>query len=165
MKLTQWQSTHLWLSNVWMLLNVFDYDPHYKKSMESQAPQRFFLSFESQHLTTSPWQCCCRPISCLASSWLLVSFISTSDSVLCCHQSLSLLVSSGASEFLLGSQTERHCQCFFFFFFLCWGLNSAYNSSHSTSPIFVMGFFKIGSHKLFVPAGFKLQSSRSLSPK
>jgi hypothetical protein len=27
--------------------------------------------------------------------------------------------------------------------------------SHSTSPIFVMGFFKIGSRKLFAWAGFR----------
>jgi hypothetical protein len=32
----------------------------------------------------------------------------------------------------------------------------AYTLSHSTSPIFVKGFFEIGSHELFVQAGFKL---------
>jgi hypothetical protein len=32
----------------------------------------------------------------------------------------------------------------------------AYTSSHSTSPFFVMGFFKIGSHELFAQAGFKV---------
>jgi hypothetical protein len=31
-------------------------------------------------------------------------------------------------------------------------------------PFFVMGFFEIGSLKLFAPAGFKLRSSWSLSP-
>jgi hypothetical protein len=30
--------------------------------------------------------------------------------------------------------------------------------SHSTSPFFVKGFFKIVSHKLFAQAGFKPQS-------
>jgi hypothetical protein len=32
-------------------------------------------------------------------------------------------------------------------------------------PVFVMGFFKIGSHKLFAQAGFKLQSFWSLPPE
>jgi hypothetical protein len=31
--------------------------------------------------------------------------------------------------------------------------------SHSTSPFFVMGVFKIGSHKLFAQPGFEPQSS------
>jgi ascorbate-specific PTS system EIIC-type component UlaA len=31
----------------------------------------------------------------------------------------------------------------------------AYTSSHFTSPVFVMGFFAIGSHELFAWAGFK----------
>jgi hypothetical protein len=31
----------------------------------------------------------------------------------------------------------------------------AYTSSHSTSPFFVMGFFEIGSYKLFAQAGFE----------
>jgi hypothetical protein len=35
----------------------------------------------------------------------------------------------------------------------------AFTLSHSTSPIFVMGFFKIGSLKLFARSGFELQSS------
>jgi hypothetical protein len=30
-----------------------------------------------------------------------------------------------------------------------------YTLSHSTNPIFVMGFFEIGSHELFVEAGFR----------
>jgi hypothetical protein len=41
----------------------------------------------------------------------------------------------------------------------------AFTLSPSTSPIFVKGFFKIGSHKVFVRAGFKLWSSRSLPPE
>jgi hypothetical protein len=32
----------------------------------------------------------------------------------------------------------------------------AYTLSHSTSPVFVMGFFEIGSHRLFTWAGFEL---------
>jgi hypothetical protein len=32
----------------------------------------------------------------------------------------------------------------------------AYTLSYSTSPVFVMGFFKIGSCKLFAGAGFEL---------
>jgi hypothetical protein len=35
----------------------------------------------------------------------------------------------------------------------------AYTLSHSTSPFFVMVFFKIGSHELFTQADFKPQSS------
>jgi hypothetical protein len=35
----------------------------------------------------------------------------------------------------------------------------AFNLSYSTSPIFVMGFFKIGSCKLFMWAGFEPRSS------
>jgi hypothetical protein len=31
--------------------------------------------------------------------------------------------------------------------------------SHSTSPFFVKGFFRIGSSKLFVQAGFEPRSS------
>jgi hypothetical protein len=39
---------------------------------------------------------------------------------------------------------------FFFSFFAILGLElRAYTSRHSTSPIFVMGLFKIGSPKLF----------------
>jgi hypothetical protein len=41
-----------------------------------------------------------------------------------------------------------------FFFFSVLGLElKAFTLSHSTSPIFVMGFFKIGSHELFALAG------------
>jgi hypothetical protein len=32
----------------------------------------------------------------------------------------------------------------------------AYTLSHSTSSLFVMGFFEIGSHKLFAQAGIEL---------
>jgi hypothetical protein len=35
--------------------------------------------------------------------------------------------------------------------------------SHSTSPLFVIYFFEIGSHELFAWAGFKLWSSWSVS--
>jgi hypothetical protein len=35
----------------------------------------------------------------------------------------------------------------------------AYTLNHSTSPFFVIGFFEIGVHELFVWAGFKLISS------
>jgi hypothetical protein len=31
----------------------------------------------------------------------------------------------------------------------------AYTLSHSTSPLFVKGFFEIGSHELLVQAGFE----------
>jgi hypothetical protein len=42
------------------------------------------------------------------------------------------------------------------FFFAVLGLElRAYTLSHSTSPIFVMGFFEIGSHELFAQAGFE----------
>jgi hypothetical protein len=39
----------------------------------------------------------------------------------------------------------------------------AFTLSHSTSPIFVKSFFKIGSQELFAQAGFELQSSISAS--
>jgi hypothetical protein len=43
-----------------------------------------------------------------------------------------------------------------FYFFAVLGLElRAYILSYSTSPFFVMGFFKIGSHKLFPWAGFE----------
>jgi hypothetical protein len=46
---------------------------------------------------------------------------------------------------------------FFFFIFAVLAFElRAYTLSHSTSPIFVMGFFKIGSCELFAQAGFKL---------
>jgi hypothetical protein len=35
----------------------------------------------------------------------------------------------------------------------------AYTLSHSTSPFFVMGFFKISSHELLAQAGFEPRSS------
>jgi hypothetical protein len=35
----------------------------------------------------------------------------------------------------------------------------AYTLSQFSSPIFVMGFFEIGSHKLFAQAGFEPRSS------
>jgi hypothetical protein len=41
---------------------------------------------------------------------------------------------------------------FFFFFFFLWLLGfelKAYTFSHSAGPIFVMGFFEIGSRELF----------------
>jgi hypothetical protein len=45
---------------------------------------------------------------------------------------------------------------FLFFFFIVLGLElRAYTLSHSISPFFVMGVFKIGSRKLFPPAGFE----------
>jgi hypothetical protein len=40
----------------------------------------------------------------------------------------------------------------------------AYTLSYSTSPIFVMGFFEIGSRELFAQAGFEPPSSFSLPP-
>jgi hypothetical protein len=44
----------------------------------------------------------------------------------------------------------------FFGVFLVLGFElRVYTLSHYTSPIFVMGFLKIGSHKLFAWAGFK----------
>jgi hypothetical protein len=43
----------------------------------------------------------------------------------------------------------------FFFVVLEFELG-AYTLSHSTSPFFMMGFFEIGSHDLFVWAGFEL---------
>jgi hypothetical protein len=45
----------------------------------------------------------------------------------------------------------------FFFFFSVLGFElRAYTLSHFTSPIFVKGFFKIGSLELLTQAGFKL---------
>jgi hypothetical protein len=42
------------------------------------------------------------------------------------------------------------------FFFLLLGFElRAYTLSHSTSPIFVMGFFEIGSRELFAQVGFE----------
>jgi hypothetical protein len=44
----------------------------------------------------------------------------------------------------------------YFFFFEALGFEfRAYTLSHSTSHFFVKVFFKIGSHKLFVQAGFE----------
>jgi hypothetical protein len=43
-----------------------------------------------------------------------------------------------------------------FFFFMVLGFEPLY---HSTSPFFVMSFFRMGSCELFARAGFKLQSS------
>jgi hypothetical protein len=55
---------------------------------------------------------------------------------------------------------------FFFFFFVVLGFElRAHTLSHSTSPFFVMGFFEIGSCKLFPWAGFKPRSSWSLPPE
>jgi hypothetical protein len=46
------------------------------------------------------------------------------------------------------------------FFFVVLGLElGAYTLSHSTSPIFVMVFFNVGSCKLFAWAGFEQRSS------
>jgi hypothetical protein len=46
----------------------------------------------------------------------------------------------------------------FFFFFAVPGLElRAYTLSHSTSPFFVIGVFKIGSRELFALAGFELR--------
>jgi hypothetical protein len=47
---------------------------------------------------------------------------------------------------------------FFFFFFTVLGFElRAFTVSHSTSPIFVEGFFfEIGSRELFAQAGFEL---------
>jgi hypothetical protein len=48
----------------------------------------------------------------------------------------------------------------FFFFFAMLGFElRAYTLSHSTSSIFVIGFFEIGSHELFAQAGLEPQSS------
>jgi hypothetical protein len=45
---------------------------------------------------------------------------------------------------------------FFFFFFSVLGLElRPFALSHSTSPIFEMGFFEIGSYELFSRAGFE----------
>jgi hypothetical protein len=42
------------------------------------------------------------------------------------------------------------------FFFVVLGLElSAYTSSHSTSPFFVLDIFEIGSQELFAQAGFE----------
>jgi hypothetical protein len=52
------------------------------------------------------------------------------------------------------------------FFFSVLGFElTAYTLSHSTSPFFAKGFFKIGSRKLFAQAGFELWSSWSLLPR
>jgi hypothetical protein len=49
---------------------------------------------------------------------------------------------------------------FSFFFFSVLGFeHRAFTLSHSASPFFVMGVFEIGSHELFVHAGFEPQSS------
>jgi hypothetical protein len=54
---------------------------------------------------------------------------------------------------------------FVFFFFAVLGFElRAYTLSHS-KPLFVMGFLKIGSGKLFSQAGFRPQSSWSLFPE
>jgi hypothetical protein len=51
-----------------------------------------------------------------------------------------------------------HIKELFFFKELGFELR-AYTLNHSTSPFFVIGFFEIGSHKLFAQDGFKPQSS------
>jgi hypothetical protein len=59
----------------------------------------------------------------------------------------------------------RIAHLFFFFCVLGFELRT-YTLSHFTSHIFMMGFFsKIGSHELFVQAGFELQSSLCLPPE
>jgi hypothetical protein len=67
-------------------------------------------------------------------------------------------------SYLLGrrSPLEQLCQPIFLFLFFIYFVVlgselSAYTLSHSTSPFFVMGFFKIGSHELFAQAGLKLK--------
>jgi hypothetical protein len=46
------------------------------------------------------------------------------------------------------------------FFFVVLGFELRVSTlSHSTSPLFVMGFYKIGSHERFALAGFEPQSS------
>jgi hypothetical protein len=50
------------------------------------------------------------------------------------------------------------------FFFQYWGLNSR-PSPWASQFFFVIDFFQIGSHKLFVRVGFKLRSSWSLPPE
>jgi hypothetical protein len=64
--------------------------------------------------------------------------------------------------------TVNHYSLFFFFFFFWWywGLNSEPTPlSHSTSPFFCEGFFKLGSCELFAWADFEPLSSRSLLPE
>jgi hypothetical protein len=48
------------------------------------------------------------------------------------------------------------CLCFFIYFAVLGLELKAYTLSHSTSPFFVMGFYEMGSHKLFAQAGFEL---------
>jgi hypothetical protein len=50
-----------------------------------------------------------------------------------------------------------HLFTYLFIYLRYWGLNSGLTPlSHFTSPFFVMGFFKIGSCKLFAQAGIEL---------
>jgi hypothetical protein len=65
----------------------------------------------------------------------------------------------------LGLQAwNTNAQLEFFFFGLGFELR-AYTLSYSSSPVFVMGYFEIGSGKLFALAGFKPRSFWSLPPE
>jgi hypothetical protein len=46
------------------------------------------------------------------------------------------------------------CNLFNYFVVLGFELR-AYTSNHTTSPVFVMSFFEIGSHELFALSGFE----------
>jgi hypothetical protein len=75
---------------------------------------------------------------------------------------IGALETSSAQVLYYFLSTPNH----FFFFLRYLGLNSG-PTPQATPPaqFFVIGFFKIGSCKLFAWAGFKLRSSWSLSPE
>jgi hypothetical protein len=55
----------------------------------------------------------------------------------------------------LSHSSSPFCSGYFILFAVLGFELTAYNLSHSTSPVFVMGFFEIESLKLFAWVGFK----------
>jgi hypothetical protein len=79
---------------------------------------------------------------------------------LACHCHLYFYIHSSLRYVLfLSLHWNFTCVC------VCVCVLLVYVLSHSTSPFFVMGFFKIGSRKLFAQAGFESGSSWSLPPE
>jgi hypothetical protein len=60
------------------------------------------------------------------------------------------------NSFLVGVGLECRASLFFFFFAVLGLELRAYTLSHSTSPVFLMGFFEIGCGELFAQVGFEL---------
>jgi hypothetical protein len=83
-----------------------------------------------------------------------------------CYMYESNLIARTVSrtEIIWGRVTRRAFWHFFFFFAIL-GFELRAHLSYSTSPFLWWIFFKIGSHELFMWAGFKPWSSWSLPPE